>query len=470
MERFSLRKRFVGANRAIFTNRAGRFFLAEGAAVDQVESAEPPNEAFRFLLRHGHAAEAADALAAYSHGVQVEARDTIAGKLDYLILVPTLRCNLACSYCQVSRADVDRPGFDWTDGTLARVLALIDTIEGPSIKVEFQGGEPTLRLDLVRAVIERCERFEFRSFVICTNLSEVGSDLLELLERPDLSLSTSLDGDTLVHMRQRTGDEVRTAQFEENLESVLSRFGPGKVSALPTINQADLPTAESLIDAYTRFGFESIYLRPINYQGFARKRHPSSRNEHTQWWAWYDGFIEALIARNFADRSHVLEESYLSLCLRRIFRPGLDRHVDLRNPNPMGVDYLVVDYDGRIYPTDEARMLTRSGVIDLAIGDLENGYDSEMRRMLDHHSTSHGDPVCDACPYQPWCGRDIVDDLARYGRIDVLRDQTFFCERHTHMFDLAMSLIYSDRADVQYSLARWLGLAADRLPAQPVFA
>ena len=222
--------------------------------------------------------------------------------------------------------------------------------------------------------------------------------------------------------------------------------------------------------SYPRVGFESIYLRPINSQGFARKRHPSSRDEHTLWWAWYDSFIEELIVRNFADRSRVLEESYLSLCLRRIFRPGLDRHVDLRNPNPMGVDYLVVDHDGRIFPTDEARMLTRSGVVDLAIGDLEHGYDSEKRRMLDGHSTSHGDPVCDVCPYQPWCGRDIVDDLARYGRIDVPRNETFFCERHTHMFDLAIDLIYSDRVDVQYSLARWLGLAADRLPAQPVFA
>ena len=33
--------------------------------------------------------------------------------ISYLILIPTLRCNLACSYCQVSRAPENADGFDW---------------------------------------------------------------------------------------------------------------------------------------------------------------------------------------------------------------------------------------------------------------------------------------------------------------------------------------------------------------------
>lgn len=59
---------------------------------------------------------------------------------------------------------------------------------------------------------------------------------------------------------------------------------------------------------------------------------------------------------------------------------------------------------------------------------------------------------------QPFCGRDIVDDLARYGRIDVPRQETEFCRRHTHMFDLLFRLIYEDDPAVRYSLSRWLRL------------
>src|SRR3546814_8204580 len=139
--------------------------------------------------------------------------------------------------------------------------------------------------------------------------------------------------------------------------------------------------------------------------------------------------------RNWADRAHVLEESYLSICLRRIFQPGRDRHVDLRNPNPMGIDYIVVDYDGIVYPTDEARMLARSGVVDLAIGHVATGWASETRDLLNRHATNQFDPTCTRCAYQPYCGRAVVDDLARYGRIDLPRHQTEFCRRHLHLFD-----------------------------------
>lgn len=465
---FPLRSRTVAGLGSIVANKAGRFFVSNETK-DWNDEQNLSDGAQEFLEKYGHSAAAISNLTAVSHTFQTQARDTRLANLDYLILVPTLRCNLTCSYCQVSRADIGQFGYDWTAEILEQLLIQIDGLKADSIKIEFQGGEPTLRLDLVRAVIERCDRFIVKEFVICTNLSTLSDELLALLDRPDVSLSTSLDGDAFVHTSQRTQSQADTNQFLDNLGVVIARYGSGKVSALPTINPDQPPGIDNLIDAYTQYGFTSIYLRPINYHGFARKRHPSSRDEHGIWWQYYDTCIDRIIDRNFEDRSQVLDESYLSLCLRRIFRIGLDRHVDLRNPNPVGVDYIVVDYDGRIYPTDEARMLSRSGVIDLCIGDTQNGYDSEMRRTLDKHSTTHGDPACDACVYQPYCGRDLIDDLSRYGRIDLPRQDTFFCRKHLHIFDLCMRLIYSDDPKVQYSLAKWLGLSGNALPAQPRF-
>src|SRR3546814_2955651 len=115
------------------------------------------------------------------------------------------------------------------------------------------------------------------------------------------------------------------------------------------------PDIDALIDSYAALGLDSIFLRPINFQGFARKRHRGSREQDDRWRAYYERFVHRLIERNWADRAHVLEESYLSICLRRIFQPARDRHVDLRNPNPMGLDYILVDYDGIVYPTDRKR-------------------------------------------------------------------------------------------------------------------
>lgn len=354
--------------------------------------------------------------------------------------------------------------FDWSPQILAQVVDLVRSLDASSIKIEFQGGEPTLRLDLVRAVMAAAEGIADRQFVICTNLSDLSDELLDLLSDPHVYISTSLDGSAVTHTAQRTNDHAATERFLANARLVTERFGPAKLSALPTVDQVSPPDPDDLINAFTDLGQTSIFLRPINYQGFARKRHSAANEDHAVWWAYYDRFVARVIERNFSDRSLVLEEAYLTLCLRRILQVGHDRHVDLRNPNPVGVDYVLIDYDGTIYPTDEARMLTRSGVVDLAIGHLDEGWDTEARKVLDRHSTNIGDPACDRCAYQPFCGRDLVDDLSRYGTIDRPRNETFFCQKHLHMFDLCMRLIYSRDQAVRYSVAKWMGLAGDRLP------
>jgi radical SAM protein with 4Fe4S-binding SPASM domain len=309
---------------------------------------------------------------------------------------------------------------------------------------------------LIEAVMERCGRFEARQFVICTNLHVLGPEQWQLFDRSDTFISTSLDGDLLTHARQRTGAD--TGQFEANLRAVVDRYGPAKVSALPTINPESPPEIDSAIDTFAGLGLTSIFLRPINFQGFARKRHAGSRDLNAKWQSYHRDFVRALIDRNWRDRGQVFEETYLSICLRRIFHPGVGRHVDLRNPNPLGCDYLVVDHDGQLYPTDEARMLSRSGVIDLSLGKVGSDWRGEAWATLNAHSTNQLDPACSRCAYQPYCGRDLVDDLARYGTIDLPRTDTAFCQRHMGLFDFLFELIYDPDPAVRYSLTRWLRL------------
>lgn len=307
---------------------------------------------------------------------------------------------------------------------------------------------------MIRAVIAQCARFTDCTFVICTNLERLNAEIEELFLRPDVYVSTSLDGDDATHSANRTGSTA----FRTNLRRVVDLCGPAKVSALPTIDPRRLPDVESLIEAYAEFGLTSIFLRPVTYHGFARKRHAGSQDPGPAWRAYHRAFVERLIARNWANPAAPMEETYLSICLRRIMQPGRERHVDLRQPNPLGVDHVVIDHDGVVYPTDEARMLARSGVIDLAIGDVRGGWNTEQRRILSARSTNDGDPACEKCVYQPFCGRDVIDDLARYGTIDVPRHETEFCRRHLHMFDLAFQLLDSDDDATRYSVARWLSL------------
>lgn len=440
---------------------AGSAFRASADFVERFGSGSLLDADRAYLDNRGDLLETDHGLAweSYAHGVA--RRLSVANRLDYLILVPTLRCNLSCDYCQVSRAAEKARGFDWTDETLRQVLEFIDCLETPSIKIEFQGGEPTLRSDLIAAVIERCARFERAEFVVCTNLQQLSAEILSIFDRPDVFISTSLDGGPGDHERHRTQTKARTGEFLSNLEALYRRYGPGKISALPTIDPRSPPEPSEIIDAYVSFGIHNIFLRPINFHGFARRRYKESVEQSQSWASYYEGFVHELIRRNWEDRSRVLQETYFGICLRRIFKPGLERHVDLRNPNPIGTDYLLVDYDGKFYPSDEARMLARSGIIDLSIGDLQSGIDEARKQLMNRSASNTFDPDCQRCAYQPFCGRDLIDDLARYGRIDLSRTETEFCRKHRGIFDFVFALIFSDDPAVRYSLCRWLGLPGE---------
>ena len=456
-----LRFRALRSTEIVCTSDAGTFFKGHAGFASRFAHGALTAHDTAFLESRGDLVEADDGLAWEALAHSVARRISVSSRLNYLILVPTLRCNLSCDYCQVSRAAENARGYDWSDDALAHVLGLIDGLETPSIKIEFQGGEPTLRPDLIMAVINQCARFEHAEFVICTNLQKINNEILAIFDRTDVCISTSLDGSPVDHERRRTKAEIHTNEFLANLEMLYRRYGPGKISALPTIDPRSPPEPAALIDAYTSFGIHSIFLRPINFQGFARSRYKESVTTTAAWTNYYEQFVRELIRRNWDDRTRVLQETYLGICLRRIFKPGLERHVDLRNPNPVGADYLLIDYDGKFYPSDEARMLARSGVIDLSIGDLWRGIDEERRDLLNRSASNTFDPDCQRCAYQPYCGRDVVDDLARYGRIDLPRTQTDFCRKHRSVFDFAFELIFSADPAVLYSLCRWLGMPGD---------
>lgn len=109
--------------------------------------------------------------------------------------------------------------------------------------------------------------------------------------------------------------------------------------------------------------------------------------------------------------------------------------------------------DGGGYPTDEARMMTRVGQIDLSIGDVFDGLETEKLAILNENATNAFDPDCVHCPYQAFCGVDLIDELSREGRIDLPKASTDFCQRHMFIFDRIFAMIYSDDPIVLRSLA-----------------
>lgn len=438
----------------LFADDSGTFFRSDDAFLRRYVEGRLSDKDDAFLAAGGHAFDLEGDLAHRGFLYRWSQRQFAPGPMDYVVLVPTLRCDLSCGYCQVSRAGLGARGVDWTPPVLEAVLNFLDGLSTPRIKIEFQGGEPLLRLDLLNDIRRFCrDRFAQVQFVVCTNLQSVSAEAWDFLAASDTHISTSFDGNKATHTRQRTRSTGMTDDFLANLEHALTLGDAHKVSVLPTVDPANPPPAEEVIGAFAQYGLRSIYLRPVNFQGFARRRF--ARDADDSWASYYDDFIDALVRHN-NDTEVPMSEFYFSHCLRRVLRGGHHGHVDLRNPNLLGGDYIVIDHDGALYPTDESRMMARLGQIDLSVGNVFDGIDRTRLRELNAHASNNYHEDCIHCVYQPFCGVDLFDDLSRYGRIDLPKHETSFCRRHLFIFNKLFSMLYDENPAVRSSLAAWL--------------
>ena len=423
----------------VVTTMSGSFFFTSGKQLKKLNEDKLDAEFEHFLIKKNFAFPNEISLEKAAHDFNSSFRRHVPSKLKYIIIVPTLRCDLNCSYCQVSRANIDAKGFDWDKSMVSAFVSYVEKNADPDIKIEFQGGEPTLRLDLMKEIINKISIVRPQSsFVVCTNLQNYSENFRNLLKDKRVSISTSLDGLPEMHRKNRTEDESRTATFFSNLKEAINELGRDRVSALPTITNFE--DIEKVIKGFQKMGLNEIFLRPVNYQGFARKKHKEATSDVDQWIDAYTSAIDMIVEINEKSESKIIETN-LSIHLKRIFNAGDNGYVDLRSPNPVGQDYIVVDYDGSFYPTDESRMLTRVGLIDFRIGSLKGGFDDEKISTLNHAQDNKRDATCNACTFQPFCGVDIVDKISRYQRADYPTIDTYFCKFHMAVFKKIFNLL-----------------------------
>src|SRR5262249_22815383 len=159
-----------------------------------------------------------------------------------------------CLYCQVSRQSENKIKFDMTPDDAMAALNLAFRSPSPTLKIEFQGGEPLLNFPLIQEVVLEAEKRNSSkelAFVIATNLALVNPALLEFCQQHDILLSPSLDGPKDLHNanRPRPGHD----SYEKTIQGIrLARnhLGTDRVAALMTTTQASLNRVTEIVDEY----------------------------------------------------------------------------------------------------------------------------------------------------------------------------------------------------------------------------
>ncbi|MEN5175885.1 His-Xaa-Ser system radical SAM maturase HxsB [Brevundimonas diminuta] len=379
------------------------------------------------------------------------------------IFVVTLRCDHSCQYCQVSRAAVDAAGFDMSlDDAYAAVDRVFEA-PAPALTIEFQGGEPALRFDLVRTIVERAEALNEiherkLSFAMVSTLHHLSDDDLAYCRDHEIRLSTSIDGPADWHDANRPNPGrdswARTLHALARARAIL---GDDAVSALPTLTRRALSDPKRLVDHYRDLGFPSIFLRPISPYGFALKTRRAIGYEMNEFLAFYEAALDYILELNASGEP--FEETYTAILLRHMLTPFHSGYMDLRSPAGAGLGVLVYDYDGRVYPADEARMAARTGDDRFAMGRVTDSLDTLMSspamRWLATGSVAETLPGCDTCAFVPFCGADPVYHAAAHGDPIGDRAASEFCFKHKSLFTLLFNRLADADASTLTTFLAW---------------
>lgn len=380
------------------------------------------------------------------------------------IFVVTLRCDHSCLYCQVSRQSADAVRFDMSPATMAHAIDRLFEAPAPSLTVEFQGGEPALAFPTVRTLVEAIEARAAResrtiSFSLVSTLHHMSDEMLEFCRDHWIQLSTSLDGPAFVHDANRpnpTRDaHGRTLAAIGRARAVV---GAENVSALTTLTRLSLGHPEAIIDEYVRLGFRSIFLRPLSPYGFALRTARHTGYKMAEFVAFYRRALDHLLRLN---RDGVaIEEAYTSILLNHVLTPYPTGYMDLRSPAGAGLGTLVYNYDGRVYASDEGRMLAESGDDRFCLGRVEQPYwelmGSEPMQWLLAAGIAEILPGCADCAFVPYCGADPVYHASRQDDPVGHRPTSDHCRKHTGLFEILFGHLARRDPDTIRTFLAWM--------------
>lgn len=380
------------------------------------------------------------------------------------IFVVTLRCDHRCHYCQVSPRRTSESGYDMTAKTADAALDRVFESNAPTLTIEFQGGESVLAFDRVRYIVERAVERASKSskhlrFVLTSTLHLLTDEMLTFCRDYSIDLSTSLDGPAFVHDQNRinpTRDSFdRTI---EGIERARLACGHDRVSALATITRNSLAHAREIIDTYVDLGFRSISLRPLSPFGFAVKAQQKLGYSAYAFLSFYREALDYLVRLNL--RGKEIEESYATLLLTRILTPYPTSYVDLQSPCAAGSGVLVYNYDGGVYPSDEARMLAEMGDGQFRMGHVSESLAtlraSTAMNIIRETGTAETLPHCSKCAFVPYCGADPIFHVAT--QRDPVGDKptSEFCQRHMGLFRLIFQELAKRDQDTWRVFLSWI--------------
>ena len=381
------------------------------------------------------------------------------------VVIATLRCNQGCRYCHASRTSMDRVDTDMSIETARKVVDFAMKTTSPYVAFEFQGGEATVNMPVVKFITEYAreknkQEKKILDLSLVTNMTWMDEEKADWLIDNDVLVCTSLDGPEALHNWNRTwvGGSEKGGAYA-SVTKWMDYFNQGyikkgrdpelwHVDALTTSTRKTLAQWKEVVDLYVERGIRNVHLRPLNPFGFATgtwKRIGYSADEFLQ---FYETALDYIIELN---RQGVeICEGTASTLLKKILTPDDPNFVDIRSPVGSGTGQLAYNYDGTIFPSDEGRMVSAMGNDIFAIGHVDRSDYGEIVnhptvRSLAAASLLDALPMCSTCWNAPYCGVRPLHNLMHTGDLFGQRPNTPKCNEHMNIVRMLFERLDRDK-------------------------
>lgn len=377
------------------------------------------------------------------------------------IIVLTKWCNHQCKYCHAA-AD-----YRYTDESLMlkkedaeKIVDIILSSPSKNLTIEFQWWEPTSNMEILEHIINYSEQKnkvtkKNINYALVSNLTMIDEVMLEkLFSFPNLSISTSIDGDKKVHdfNRLMISDRKTVSSFDTLSEKI--RFIRQKEKekgkkilhgAMGVITVKTLPRYKELVDTYIDLWFDSVFLKKINGIWFATKTKNFLGYSDEALLEFYKNHFSYLIEKN--KEGVFMRDWFLDIIIKKIMNPSSINFMDLRSPCWAGIGQIAYDYTWKIYTCDEGRMI-EDDVFMMWNSDntLPELIQNEVVWAMMDASIVESLP-CDVCAYAPFCWVCPVESYQ--ARWNIYTNQVFdsHCNFFMFLFDYVFEILHRKKGD-----------------------
>jgi His-Xaa-Ser system radical SAM maturase HxsB len=390
------------------------------------------------------------------------------------VVITTLRCNQSCKYCHASRTDMDRVDTDMSMETAKKVVDHAMRTPSPYLNFEFQGGEPTVNMDVLKFVVEYSrEKNKYEKKILdhslVTNMTYMTKENADWIMDNGVLICTSLDGPENVHNFNRpwrggTGAYDNVVKWIKHFNQCYIDQGRDPelwhVDALMTTTKKSMEHWREIIDLYVDLGIRNIHLRPLNPFGFASKTWKSIGYSQQEYLAFYEQCLDYILELN--KQGVQVCEGTASVFLKKMLTPYDPNFVDIRSPVGSGTGQMAYNYDGSIYPSDEGRMISAMGDELFRLGSVDDlTMDEAMHhptvRSLAVSSLLDTLPQCSTCWNAPYCGVRPLHNYMHTGDLFGQRPNTFKCVEHMGISSALIRRLANDKdGSVESTFRRWV--------------